>query len=122
MLLLYLFCNAHKGTITISGEYWYVVPENVSLEEAKATAIEKAKIEAMATAFKTVVSQTNTSTLKNENGKSQKSFHSYGGTETKGEWLGNTHDPEVNVIYENNMMVVTVKVWSRTREIKSDID
>lgn len=122
LLLFCLVCNAQR-TVNVSGEYSYVAPENVSPADAKATAIERAKLKAMADVFNTVVSQTNTSIVKNENGKSQSSFNSYGGTEVKGEWLGDTREPEVNVIYENNTLVVTAKVWGKAREIKkSDID
>ncbi len=122
LLLLCAICQAQK-TANVSGEYKYIVPENLSIEAAKRIAIERAQNEAIAAEFGTVVSQTSTSVVKNENGKSHTSFSSFGGTESKGEWLADTRAPEVNVVYENNTFVVTAKVWGKAREIKqSDID
>ncbi len=118
VLLLLSLAVAAQRTVNISGEYTYIAPNNVSPDQAKATAIEKAKIEALAAEFGTVVSQTNTSTTKNANGNSETSFSSVGGTEVKGEWLADTKEPEVNVAFENNTFVVTAKVWGKAREIK----
>lgn len=122
LLLLCVICQAQR-TANVSGEYKYIVPENISIEAAKRIAIERAQNEAIATEFGTVVSQTSTSVVKNENGKSHTSFSSFGGTESKGEWLADTREPEVLVVFENNTCVVTAKVWGKAREIKkSDIE
>ncbi len=123
VLLFISFSAFAQRTVSVSGEYTYVVPSNVSLEQAKATAIERAKLEAIAIEFGTVVSQTNTSVTKNNNGESQTSFSSVGGTETKGEWLADTKEPELNVMFENNTFVITAKVYGKARELKqSDIE
>ncbi len=122
LLLLSLSVTAQRVVI-ISGEYTYVAPKNVSIEQAEATAIERAKLEAIAAHFGTVVSQTNTTLVKNNNGQSEVSFSSAGGTEMKGEWLADTREPEVSTIYENDLLVITAKVWGKAREIKqSDVE
>lgn len=110
--------NAQKA-VSVSGEYRYVVPENVSITEAKSTAIERARNEAMAKEFGTVVSQTNTNTTKVVDGKVETDFTSIGGTESKGIWLSDTKEPEVKVLFENDVMVVEAKVWGKAREIKN---
>ncbi len=124
IILLFLFFGSFaQKVVNVSGEYRYTVPENISVEKAKSIAIERAQNEAIAAEFGTVVSQTNTTVMKNENGNSQVNFNSYGGTESKGEWLGNTREPEVDVVYENNVFVVTARVWGKAREMKkSDIE
>lgn len=118
LLALALVGNAQKA-VSVSGEYRYVVPENVSITEAKSTAIERARNEAMAREFGTLVSQTNTTTSINVDGKSQTNFISVGGTESKGLWLSDTKEPEVKVLFENDVMVVEAKVWGKAREIKN---
>ncbi len=121
--LLYLFlyvcfvCTAQKA-VNVSGEYKYIIPENVTIDKAKQIAIEQARLEAMSAEFKTVVSQINTTSMIQENGVSHSSFSSYGGTEIVGEWLGDTRETEVSIISENNMLVVIAKVWGKARELK----
>lgn len=118
LVVLSFVCIAQKA-VHVSGEYRYVVPENVSITEAKNTAIERARNEAMAKEFGTLVSQTSTTTSINVDGKSQTNFISVGGTESKGLWLSDTKEPEVNVLFENDVMVVEAKVWGKAREIKN---
>lgn len=101
---------------TISGEYTYYAPDNVSLEQAKQTAIERAKVAAIAEEFGTNVSQTNTSTIVNGDDSSSTSFSSIGMTEVKGEWLANTKEPVIGISYEDGMLVVTAKVEGKVRE------
>jgi len=105
--------------VKICGEYTYIVPENVSYEEAKNIAVERAKIEALAVKFGTIVSQTNTTIIKAENEKSNTSFTSLGGTEVKGEWLRDTEKPFIKRSLENNVDVIFVKVCGEAREISS---
>lgn len=71
--LCFLSTDAPKPPLYISskiekvhGEYTYHVPDNVSLEEGKRTALERAKIQALADAFGTLVSQNNSTIVKNE--------------------------------------------------------
>lgn len=116
LLLATLTCIAQK-TVTICGEYRYIAPENVSPAEAKATATERARLEAMANEFGTNVSQTNLNTTRTNNGEAQNDFLSFGGTEVKGNWLGDTKEPEISVTYEQNQLVVTAKVCGKAREI-----
>ena len=64
---------------TVDGEYTYVVPETVDLEKAKSIALERIKIQLIAEEFGTTVSQSNSTFVKNENGKSNIDFAENGG-------------------------------------------
>ena len=105
--------------ITVEGEYIYNSPENVTLEEAKLIALDRAKIQALADEFGTVVSQNNSTIVENSNGKSYIDFLSIGGSEVKGEWLETIGEPEYNITFEQNMLVVKVYVRGKAREILS---
>lgn len=118
LLITALICHAQK-VVSVSGEYRYLVPENVSITDAKNIAVEKARNEAMAAEFGTLVSQTSTNMMKTVDGKLETEFVSMGGTESKGIWLGDTKEPEVKVLFENDVMVVEAKVWGKAREIKN---
>jgi hypothetical protein len=106
-----------QKTQTICGEYTYNAPENVSPEQAKQTALERAKLEALAKEFGTIVSQNNATAIKNENEKSDIRFFSLSGSEVKGEWLEDTKTPEYTTSYEQNMLIVSVSICGKAREI-----
>jgi hypothetical protein len=108
---------AAQRTATVCGEVVYRAPENVTLEQAKRTALERAKLKALADEFGTTTSAHNLTTLRNENGKSDVSLLMLGGTEVKGEWLEDVKPPIISVDYEQDMQVVTAKVCGRAREV-----
>ena len=118
MLLNFLFISAQKIE-KVHGEYTYHVPDNVSLEEGKRTAIERAKIQALADAFGALVSQNNSTIVKNENGKSSVNFLSIGGSDVKGEWIETIGDPKFDIFYESNMLTIKVSIDGKAREIKN---
>ncbi len=103
----------------VHGEYTYHVPANISLEEGKRTALERAKIQALADAFGTLVSQNNSTIVKNENGKSSVDFLSIGGSDVKGEWIETIGDPEFEIFYESNMLTIKATIDGKAREIKN---
>ncbi|MCM1108766.1 MAG: DUF4384 domain-containing protein [Clostridium sp.] len=104
---------------TVEGEYVYHAPENISLEDAKHIALERAQIQALANEFGTIVSQTTSTNLQNSNGKSDIDFFSVGSSEVKGEWIENINDPKYNISFDNDMLVVKVFVKGKAREIIS---
>ena len=108
-----------QKTKTVEGEYTYHAPENITLEQARRTALERAQIQALADEFGTIVSQTDISRVENNNGKTDVNFLSLGGTEVKGEWIETIGEPIYNIRYEGNMLVVTCRVKGKAREIVS---
>lgn len=120
--LIGLAVHAQK-VYTISGEYNYFAPENISLSEAKRIASERARIEALATTFGTVIFQDNRTLIKNSNEKSTIDFLSMSGSDIKGEWLGDTKEPAYTIRYEQEQLVVTASVSGNAREIvKAGVD
>lgn len=118
ILLLLFFTNlSAQKTEKICGEYTYIAPENVSLEQAKQTALERAKLEALAEKFGTTVSQSNATVVENKDGASDVRFLSFGGSEVKGEWIETTKEPEYNISYEQGLLVVKVSTCGKAREI-----
>lgn len=115
--ILPLVSSAQKVR-TISGEYTYYAPSTVSPDQAKQTAIYRARLTALADAFGTYVYQNNVTSAHNDAMRSTLDFQSVGGSEVKGEWIGDTRDPEVDVVgYEANMLVVRARVRGKAREI-----
>ena len=91
LLLFLLPLSCFKGKVSaqevrdICGQYTYYAPENVTLEQARRTALQRAKLSALADEFGTRIAQNNVTRVKNENGQSDISFLSLGGSEVKGE-------------------------------------
>lgn len=103
----------------VCGEYTFYVPENVSLNEAKQTALEQAKLQAVASEFGTIVSQISTGMDKEENGKTDSRFFSLSSMEVKGEWLENKGEPKYTYATdkENGNMIVTCSICGKAREV-----
>ena len=114
----YLVYGFAQKTVRVHGMYTYRLPENVSIDEGKRTALERAKIQALADAFGTLVSQVNSTVVRNENGSSTTDFLSIGGSNVKGEWLETVGDPMFDISWQGDMLVIKVEVDGRAREIK----
>ncbi|MBQ7419718.1 MAG: DUF4384 domain-containing protein [Prevotella sp.] len=112
----FLFSSAQKIK-KVEGAYTYHVPVNVSLDDAKRTALERAKIQALADEFGTIVTQSNTTRIENSKNSSASNFFSVGGSEVKGEWIETTDEPKFDVRYDDDMLVVTCTVKGKAREL-----
>lgn len=102
---------------TVEASYTYHAPENVTLEQAKRTALERAQLEALATAFGTNISQYNSTHVSNANGNSDVDFTSISSSDVKGEWIETLGEPSYNIYYEQEMLVVSCSVRGKAREI-----
>ncbi len=113
-----VLCCAQKVK-EVKAVYTYSASEDIPLSQIKSTAIERAKIQAIADEFGTVVSQINTTRVENSNGQSTVDFLSLGGSEVKGEWIETIEESVSSPVFEQNMIVVTATVRGRAREIVS---
>lgn len=119
--IVFSICCFSQKIKTVDGEYTYVVPENVNLDKAKHIALERLKIQLIEEEFGATVSQSNSTLVKNSNGKSDVDFVSIGGSEVNGEWIETIGTPRYNIYYEKDMLVVSVKAKGRIREIISTV-
>jgi hypothetical protein len=87
------------------------------VEEAKRTALERAKIQAIADEFGTLVSQSTSTIVSNKNGESDTQFISVGGSDVKGEWIETTGEPTFDIKFENHYLIVNCSVKGTIREI-----
>lgn len=117
VLILFPLWTSAQKTESVTAKYTYYAPENVSIEEAKQISLERAKIQSIADHFGTVVTQSNSTIVSNNNGHSESSMISLGGSELKGEWVETTQAPSFNIYYQQNMLVVEVSVKGKIREI-----
>ena len=66
VLLLFVAITYAQKMQKVTATYTYYAPENVTLEEAKRTALDRAKLSAIADAYGTLVTQSNTMTCSRE--------------------------------------------------------
>ena len=104
---------------TVSAEYSFYAPETMSVEEAKRTALDRAKIQAIADEFGTIVSQSISTVISTKNGESDSQFFTVGGSDVKGEWIETIGEPKYNIDYKNNQLVVQCTIKGKAREIIS---
>lgn len=112
LVLLNLQVLAQKE---ISGTYKYYVPANESVEVARHTAIERARLQALAREFGEAISQTQALTASDVNGQYSDAFYSSGESSVQGEWLQDTKEPVVSQSIENNMLVIEATVVGLAR-------
>ena len=119
MCMFSFVCCFSQKIKTVDGEYTYIVPENVDLEKAKQTALERVKIQIIADEFGTIISQSNSTSVKNKNGKSNVDFISLGGSDVKGEWIETIGTPVFKTEIHGEQLVVRVKIRGKIREMTS---
>lgn len=122
LLFFHLEVSAQKLK-TVEASYTYHAPDNVTLEQAKRTALERAQIEALANMFGTKINQHNSTRVRNQNGNSDVDFLSISSSDIKGEWIETIGVPIYNIYYEQQMLVVTCSVRGKAREnVNAGID
>ena len=123
LFTLGLFCclgtlQAAK-TKTIKAEYTYYAPENVTLEQAKQTALQRARLQGLADEFGTNMNQIGTTIRENVNGESSASVFQLTNSTVKGEWIRDVDEPKYDIKYVGSSLIVSVKVKFEAREMKS---
>ena len=120
--LLAAQANAQK-VVEVHGKGTYVVGEydNITLTEAKLRCIEWAKTDAIEQAFgKSITSNiidTNMSSTGAEGTVESSYFWMNTEAMSRGDWLGDTREPEINVEYIKGELFFTAEVWGKAREI-----
>lgn len=106
-------------TKTIKAEYIYYAPENVTLEQAKQTALQRARLQGLAEEFGTNMRQDILTILNNINGESNASVFQQTNSFVKGEWIRDLEEPKYDIKYEGSSLVVSAKVKFEARELRS---
>ena len=124
LLLLTIMCLPMVGmaqkTATVNGKYTYEVGENdnITLREAKRKCIELAKAAAIKAEFGELITSDVIDSNIETNGEATSSyFWENTVAMAKGDWLGDTRDPEIQISYIDGKLIFTAEVWGTAREI-----
>lgn len=115
-LLVNFVANAQKIKI-VSGEYTFYSPETMSITDAKRKALEQARIVALEDGFGTIVNQSNTTVMINNNSETDENFVSLNSSDVKGEWIEDLEEPQYSIVPGQHFTAVTCKVKGKAREI-----
>lgn len=117
------FCMASsmhaQRTITASDTDIFIIPKNMTIEQAEIEAVTQLQNKIIADNFGTVVGSGTTMISSDRNGQSSTSSFTFGGTEVKGEWLETTSGPHIVRKVANNEFILEVTISGRIREIQS---
>lgn len=120
-LLICMFSSVvlAQKTKTVEATYTYHVPATVSKEEAMQIALDRAKLQAIAEEFGTIVQKSNSVIREANNGKTNISITSIGGSEVKGEWIETIGEPKYSYSVDNEQgfLIITCTVKGKAREI-----
>ena len=116
-LLLSVVTALSQKTKTAEATYIYYGQENETIAQVKQKALERARLQAIEDAFGSVVMQSNSTVITNENGKTDSKFYSVGGSEVKGEWIETIGQPKFEIEYKDHIIVAKCTVRGKIREI-----
>ncbi|MBQ8499834.1 MAG: DUF4384 domain-containing protein [Bacteroidales bacterium] len=102
---------------TVSVDYTYVIPENVTYEQAKEIVVQRAKVKAIADNFGMRVGALNMTRMQTVNGESQTDLLSFGESEVRGEWIETIGVPEYRKGVSDDMFFVSVSIRGKIREL-----
>ena len=108
------FSQTSKNVIS---EYTYIAPTSLSLDQAKAIALQRAKIQVIADEFGTIISQTNHTQISNNRNNTEIDFQSIGLSDLRGEWVETFGKPEYDITYSDELLCIHVIVKGKIRQI-----
>ena len=120
MCIMMPFVAVAQRTVTVNGTYTYIVGDNddISLREAKVKCLELAKAEAIKAEFGEMITSDVIDTNLETNGEATSSFFWENTVAmAKGDWLGDTKSPELDIEYKDGKLVFKAEVWGKVREI-----
>lgn len=113
LLTLFLLAALNAGaqeSKQVCGTYKYYVQANETLESARHTAIQRARISALAREFGESLSQTQTMTTKEDGSGYTDALYTSGEDYVNGEWLNDTKEPTIEQGFENGALYILASV------------
>lgn len=121
MCIAGLLATAAPAVKTVEGTYTFYGDDSHSKKECDRLALEGARLNALAKAFGTVLSQSTLSDVRADNRGEQNSFTQISETDVKGEWLEDIGEPKyTRTMDDDGNLIVTCQVKGRARAISNE--
>lgn len=108
-----------QQTRTETGTGIFVIPKNMTIEQAEVEAVKMVQNKIIADNFGTIVGSFTAMTLSDRNGESYTSSFTNADIEVKGEWLETTSGPYIEKKVQGDEFVLEVTISGKIREIQS---
>lgn len=108
-----------QQVVDVCGEYTYYPSADISLAQAKQTALQRARVSALVAEFDENVFQSNTTFVSNRDGESNIDLYSLGGTEARGVWIEDNGEPQYEILYDQEQLMVKVSVCGKAKAVES---
>lgn len=119
-LALLRFAATAADLRTVSATYLYHAAPEMSVEQARQTALDRAMAQALANEFGVTVTQATASAMATGSDADTRSqFIAAGGSELRGEWIETIGEPEFDISFENSLLAVRCTVKGRARAINA---
>lgn len=110
-------CAWSNDLKTVHATYVYHAQAEMSVEQARQTALHRAMSQALADEFGMLVSQSSVTSLNDTDGQTTTRLTVNGQSEVRGEWLETIGEPKFDISFSNGLTIVKVEVKGRAREI-----
>ncbi len=114
--------SADNPVVNVEGSYTYYATPKDSRDDARRIALQEARNDALAREFGTIVQSTQLSTTKAEGNRESNKFLALSSTESKGEWIADSGEPEFKFDLDpkEGTLVVTCKVRGSAMAISNE--
>lgn len=102
---------------SVSATYTYHASEQMTVEQAKQTALDRAITEAIAAEFGTLVTHTTATAITATEEQQRSSIIATGQSEVKGEWIETVGSPKFDIMFADGLLTVKVEVKGKARAI-----
>lgn len=120
LLLFSPLISVAQKVVKVSGEYIYHASKTVSPFQAEKTAVERARMQALAEEFGTQMNDITTTVMQSSSHSSDVALQKISQSEVKGVWLSDEREPKVTFLgMQDGMMVYKAEVWGLARAISS---
>lgn len=121
LLMLAMPLTLLAQTQKVSGSFVYYGDPSMSLKDARAAAIENARVQAVASVFGTVLTQNTFQQASEHNGQFEDSFLQLSESEVKGQWVEDTKEPKiVREELTEGGLVIEVEVEGKAKAISNE--
>ncbi len=117
LIMAFSFPVLSQKERTVEGNCVYYAESDVSIDDAKRTALERAMNDALANEFGTLVTQNNSTLVRNAGESQGVDFFSISSSSVMGEWIETIGEPEYMLDFVDDILVVKCRVKGYAREI-----
>jgi hypothetical protein len=109
-----------QKTETLCGEYTYYAPESVSPEQAKRTALERARLKIVENRWGSYIRGDVSTFITNTNSDSSIDMFVFNTSDLNGEWISDVEEPKYEISWQDGFLICKASICIKARQ-KSNV-